>query len=320
MRFSVPTLILCVFTASVASAADDMRAVVFAGGDFQVQSVAKPEPKAGQVRIKVRAASVNPVDWKQAARAPPGTHLVPGRDLSGVIDVVGDAAGPWKVGQAVIAVATGGSYAESAIASVNAVAAKPQRLSFDEAAGLPVAGETAWRALVTIANVQPGQRVLIHGGAGGVGSCAVQIAKARHAYVIATASPNHNDFLRSLGADEIVDYHSVRFEEKLKDIDVVLNTVDADTGARSIGVVKPGGILISVAGAAPVTQCEAAKIRCSVTGRVTGEMLGPLSELAEEGKLRIHIDRRFPLAEAEKALELNRQGHTAGKIILEVSR
>jgi len=297
-----------------------MSAVVFADGDFRIQSVSKPKPEADQVRIKVRAASVNPVDWKQAARAAPGTRLISGRDVSGVIDAVGDAASRWKVGQAVIAVATGGSYAEYAIASTNAVAAKPQRLSFEEAAGLPVAGETAWRALVSIANIQPGQRVLIHGGAGGVGSCAVQIAKARHAYVIATASPSHNDYLRSLGADEIVDYHAVRFDEELKDIDVVLNTVDASTGARSIAVLKPDGILISVAGSAPVGQCEAAKIRCAVTSPVTGEMLGSLSELAEQGKLRIHIDRRFPLAEAAKALELNRQGHTAGKIILEVSR
>jgi NADPH:quinone reductase-like Zn-dependent oxidoreductase len=297
-----------------------MRAVVLLDGNFQIQSIPKPEPQAGQVRIRVRAASVNPVDWKQATRVASGTRLIPGRDLAGVIDAVGDAAGPWKVGQAVIAIATGGSYAEYAIASANAVAAKPQRLSFEEAAGIPVVGETAWRALVTIANLQPGQRVLIHGGAGGVGSSAVQIAKARGAHVIATASPDHNDLLRSLGADECVDYHTVRFEEELKDIDVVLNTVDADTGARSVGIVKPGGILVSVAGAAPAAQCEAAKIRCAVTGPAAGKLLGSLSELADQGKFRVHIDRQFPLAEAAKALELSRQGHTGGKIILEVSR
>jgi len=320
VRYLGPTLVLWCCAASVASAPENMRAVVFSDGNFQLQTLPKPEPQAGQVRIKVRAASVNPVDWKQAARAAPGTRLIPGRDLSGVIDAVGDAAGPWKVGQGVIAIATGGSYAEYAIASVKAMAAKPRRLSFAEAAGMPVVGETAWRALVTIANVEPGQRVLIHGGAGGVGSSAVQVAKARGAYVIATASPSHDGLLRSLGVDEVIDYHNVRFEEKLKDIDVVLNTVDADTGARSIAVVRPGGILVSVAGAAPATQCEAAKIRCAVTGPATGEMLGSLSELADQGKFRIHIDRQFPLADAAEALELNRQGHTGGKIILEVSR
>ena len=318
MRFRVSLVLLCSLVAPLAWGTDNMRAVVFDGSAFQIQWTPKPEPQAGQVRIKVRAASVNPVDWKQPASARPGARLIPGRDLSGVIDAVGDAGGPWKVGQAVIAIASGGAYAQYALASVNAVAAKPSRLSFEEAAGIPVVGETAWRALVTIANVQAGQRVLIDGGAGGVGSSAVQIAKARGAYVIATASPAHTELLRSLGADEIVDYHRVRFEETLKDIDVVLNTVDADTGARSLRVLRPGGILVSVAGAAPTAQCEAAKIRCAVTGHVTGEMLGKLSELAEEGKFRVHIDRQFPLAEAANALALNRQGHTGGKIILEV--
>jgi NADPH:quinone reductase-like Zn-dependent oxidoreductase len=313
-------LILWSCTASVASATETMHAVVLSNGNFQLQTLPRPEPQAGQVRIKVRAASVNPVDWKLAARAAPGGRLIPGRDLSGVIDAVGDAAGPWKVGEAVIAIATGGSYAEYAIAAVNAVAPKPRRLSFEEAAGMPVVGETAWRALVTIAEVRPGERVLVHGGAGGVGSSAVQVAKARGAYVIATASPAHDAFLRSLGVDEVIDYHKVGFEEKLKDIDVVLNTVDAETGARSIAIVRPGGILVSVAGAAPATQCEAAKIRCAVTGIATGEMLAAVSELADQGKFRIHIDRRFPLADAAQALELNRQGHTGGKIILVVSR
>ncbi|MBV8877035.1 MAG: NADP-dependent oxidoreductase [Gammaproteobacteria bacterium] len=270
------------------------------------------------MRIKVHAAAVNPVDWKQAAHAAPGPRLIPGRDVSGVIDAVGDASRPWKVGQQVMGVATGGSYAEYALASTSAVALKPRRLSFAEAAGVPVAGETAWRALVTIANVQPGQRVLIQGGAGGVGSAAVQIAKLRGAHVIATASPSHNELLRSLGADEILDYHRVRIEEALKDVDVVFNTVNAETGARSIAVLKPGGILVSVGGAAPTEQCAAAKVHCAATGPATGESLGTLSELAEQGKFRVHIDRVFPLAEAAKALDLNRQGHTGGKIIIQV--
>lgn len=320
MRFLAATLVSWSLAAALVAATENMHAVVFEDGSFQLQSVPKPEPQPGQVRIKVHAAAVNPVDWKQAAHAVPGTRLIPGRDLSGVIDAVGDAAGPWRVGQAVIAIASGGSYAEYALASVSALATKPRRLTFEEAAGIPVTGETAWRALVTIANIKPGQRVLIHGGAGGVGSAAVQIAKARGAYVIATASPTHDDFLRSLGADEVMDYHNVRFEEKLKDIDVALNTVDADTGARSIAIVRPGGILVSVAGAAPAAQCEAARIRCAVTGPATGELLGSLSALADEGKFVVHIDRQFPLADAAQALALNHQGHTGGKIILEVSR
>ena len=326
MRYRVPTLVPCLLAASLAAslalaaAADAMRAVVVLDGHAQIQSIPKPEPQPGQVRIKVRAASVNPVDWKLIAGAAPGSRLIPGRDLSGVIDAVGDAAGPWKVGQAVIAVAPGGSYVEYAISPVNAVAVKPPEMSFEEAAGLPIVGETAWRAIVTVANVQAGQRVLIHGGAGGVGSAAVQIAKARGAYVIATASPRHNDLLRSLGADQVIDYNTVRFEDKVKGLDVVLNTVDTDTGLRSIGVVRPGGILVSVAGPMPPAQCEAAHIRCAITGHATGEMLGHVSEIASQGKLHIHVDRQLPLADAAQALDLNRQGHTGGKIILQVSR
>ncbi len=317
MRYLLP--ILCLLGTS-AAAADSMRAVVVVDGKIQIQPVPKPEPQPGQVRIKVRAVSVNPVDWKIIARAAPGARVIPGRDLSGVIDAVGDAGGPWKVGQAVMAVAPGGSYVEYAISPVGAVAIKPRQVSFEEAAGMPIVGETAWRAMVTVANVQAGQRVLIHGGAGGVGSSAVQIAKARGAYVIATASPSHNALLHSLGADQVLDYNSVRFEDKLGNLDVVLNTVDADTGARSIGIIKPGGIFVSVVGPPPAAQCAAARIRCAVTGSATGEMLGHVSELAAQGKLHVHIDRRLPLAQAAEALDLNRQGHTGGKIILEVSR
>ena len=320
MKHPAATFFLYLIAASAPCAADDMRAVVVSDGNIQVQSIPKPEPQAGQVRIKVRAASVNPVDWKLVARQSPGSRLIPGRDLSGIIDAVGEGAGRWKVGDPVIAIAPGGSYVQYAISPISAVAAKPPRMSFEEAAGIPVVGETAWRAIVTVANVQAGQRVLIHGGAGGVGSAAVQIAKARGAHVIATASPSHNELLRSIGADEILDYNSVRFEDQLENLDAVLNTVDADTGVRSVSVLKPGGILVSVVGPPPAAQCEAARIRCAVTGSATGEMLNSVSELAAQGKLHIHIDRKLPLEDAAKAMDLNRRGHTGGKIILEVSR
>lgn len=320
LRLFLPALLLCQLAATAAPAADTMRAIVIVDGGATVQSVPKPEPQADQVRIKVRAVSVNPVDWKIADRAAPGSRLIAGRDLAGVIDAVGSSAGRWKKGQAVIAIAAGGSYAEYAVAGVRAIAAKPANLSFEEAAGLPVVGETAWRAMVTVANVQAGQRVLIHGGAGGVGSLAVQIAKARGAYVIATASADHEKLLRSLGADEVLDYHSVRFEQKVRDVDVVLNTVDTEINQRSVAVIKPGGILVSVVGPPPSTQCEAARIRCSVTGSVTGEMLADVSDLAAQGKLHVHIDQQLPLEDANKAWIASRHGHVGGKIVLVVSR
>lgn len=320
MKYSLLALMLSQLAVPVASATDTMKAIVIVGGKPQMETVAKPEPQAGQVRIKVRAVSVNPVDWKIAAHAPAESHVIAGRDLAGVIDSVGPSAGQWRPGQKVIAVASGGSYAEYVLAAANAVALKPAHMSFEEAAGMPIVGETAWRSLIVVANLQAGQRVLIHGGAGGVGSSAVQVAKAKGAYVIATASPAHAAFLRSLGADEVIDYHTVRFEDKVRNMDVVLNTVDADTNSRSIAVVKPGGILVSVVGPPPADACQAAGIRCAIPGPVNGAMLGFLSDLANRGKFHVKIEQRLSWMEANEAWEINRQGHTAGKIILEVSQ
>ncbi len=256
---------------------------------------------------------------KLAARAAPGSRAIAGRDLAGVIDAVGDANGPWKKGDAVIALAQSGSYAEYALASTNAIARKPTKMSFDEAAGMPVVAETGWRAVVTVGEVKKGQRVLIHGAAGGVGSSAVQIAKARGAYVIGTASARNHAFLKSLGVDETIDYTTARFEDKVKDVDVVVNTADADTNARSIGVVKKGGILVSVVGAPDAAACSKAGIRCAITGSVNGQMLPNVVELANAGQFKVSIERRLPLAEANKAWEENRTGHTRGKIVLEVA-
>jgi NADPH:quinone reductase-like Zn-dependent oxidoreductase len=177
-------------------------------------------------------------------------------------------------------------------------------------------GETAWRAIVVVAKVQKGQRVLIHGGAGGVGSSAVQIAKSAGAYVIATASARNQAFLRSLGADETIDYTATRFEDHVSGLDVVLNTVDADTGSRSMHVLRKDGILVSVVGQPPADQCAAAQIRCAVTGSVTGEFLGQVVALANAGAFRVSVEEHLPLSEAAKAWEESRAGHTRGKIIL----
>jgi NADPH:quinone reductase-like Zn-dependent oxidoreductase len=320
MKYSLLTVLLCQLLQPAAWAADTMHAMVLNDGKLQLQTLPMPQPQSGQVRIRVRDASVNPVDWKLADRAAPGSHSIPGRDLAGVIDAVGPDSGTWQAGQAVIAIAAGGSYTEYALAPIRAVALKPAHMSFEEAAGIPVVGETAWRAMVVVGNVQRGQRVLIQGGAGGVGSSAVQIAKARGAYVIATASPSHNALLHSLGADEVIDYHDGHATDALRNLDVVLNTVDAATGARSVAMIKPGGILVSVVGAPPTGPCAAAQIRCAITGPVTGEFLSALSDLADHGQFRVNIEARLPLAQAAKSWELNRAGHTGGKIILEVSQ
>ena len=304
-----------------ASAAGMMQAAVIADGKVKVESVPIPDPGKGQVRIKVRAASVNPVDWKIADRAAPGARLIAGKDVAGVIDAVGEGAAPWKVGDAVIGVVAqgSGSYAEYALANTAAIAAKPTKMSFEEASGIPVVAETAWRAIVTVGNVQKGQRVLIHGAAGGVGSSAVQFAKARGAFVIGTASARNHEFLKSIGADQTIDYTTARFEDKVKDIDVVVNTADADTNARSIGVVKKGGLLVSVVGPPSESACAAAGIRCSGVGSVNGQMLPAIVDFANHNKFGINIEQKLTLADAAKAWEMNRAGHTRGKIVLVIS-
>lgn len=318
-KLSVAVAIAAALTFSAAQAAEMMKAAVITGGALKIESVPIPEPAAGQVRIKVISVSVNPVDWKLASRAAPGSRSIAGRDLAGIVDAVGDANGPWKKGDAVIALAQGGSYAEYAIASTTAMARKPTKMSFDEAAGIPVVAETGWRAVVTVGEVKKGQKVLIHGAAGGVGSSAVQIAKARGAYVIGTASARNHAFLKSLGVDETIDYTTTRFEEKVKDVDVAINTADADTNARSIGVVKKGGILVSVVGAPDADACSKAGIRCAITGSVNGQMLPNVVELANASQFKVSVEQKLPLAEAGKAWEDNRTGHTRGKIVLEVA-
>lgn len=318
MKNRIPSLILACVGSLVASAASaDMQAAVVASGQLVTQSKPIPEPAAGEVRIKVRAAGVNPADYGFFARR---DGAVPGFDTSGVIDAVGADVKEWKKGDAVIAMAAAGSYAQYVVAPLNRVARKPASISFEEAAGIPVVAETAYRGLVVDANLQEGQRILIHGGAGGVGSAAVQIAKARGAHVIATASPRNHEFLRSLGADEVIDYNSVRFEEKVKDVDVVLNTVDVDTGTRSLGVLKPNGILVTVVQPNLPDQCAAAKVRCVRPNRTVGpsvsELLGKIDELIDAGKFRVNVDKTIPLASAQDAWNLSREKHTRGKLVI----
>lgn len=295
-----------------------MQAALIHDGSVRIQTVPVPEPGRGQVRVQVHAIGVNPVDWKRAV--PENNGKVAGRDFAGVIDAVGPDAGRWKVGDAVIGVAASdsGSYAQYTIATTDAIADKPAALTWEEAAGLPVVSETAWRAMVTVGDVQPGQRVLVHGGAGGVGSMAVQIAKARGAYVIATASPRNHDYLRSLGGDETIDYNTTPFEQVAQNIDLVLNTTNPEVTARSVAVINRGGTLVSIVGQPPEEACQAAGIRGATTGLATGEMLPHVVELVNAGKLGVHISHRMPFAEAAQAWKQSQTGHTRGKITLVV--
>jgi NADPH:quinone reductase-like Zn-dependent oxidoreductase len=237
---------------------------------------------------------------------------------------VGEGVTDWKAGDPVLGFARkSGGYAEYAVIPVGGLARKPKSMTFEQAAGVPIAAETAYRALHEAGRIAQGQTVLIHGAAGGVGSAAVQIAKAAGARVIGTASPNNHEFLRSLGIDQVIDYRSQKFEDVVRNVDLVLNTADADTNARSIRVVREGGALISVVGPPNAQACAAAKIRCAMPDRSTGpssaELLAKVGELADAGKFTTFVEESYSMADASKAWEKSRTGHTRGKLIIKVS-
>jgi NADPH:quinone reductase-like Zn-dependent oxidoreductase len=322
MRFSrIGAVLLCGSVAAQA-APERMKGVqVGEGGTLSVQEMPVPKPGAGEVLIKVRSAGVNPVDWKIAARR---VGQVAGTDVSGVIDTLGDGVTGWKVGDQVLGFARqSGSYAEYAVVAVDSLARKPKSMTFEEAAGVPIAAETAYRALHEVGGVKPGQTVLIHGAAGGVGSAAVQIARAAGAHVIGTASANNLEFLKSIGADQAIDYRAQKFEEVVKNVDLVLNTANKETNDRSIGVVREGGMLVSIVGMPDQIMCGVAKIRCGMPIRDSGasnaEMLARVVELADAGKFRVIVDSVFPMEQAGKAWEKSRERHARGKLIIQVS-
>jgi NADPH:quinone reductase-like Zn-dependent oxidoreductase len=313
---------------SARQSAETMKAIVVVDGKPTVQEVAAPVPGPGDVRVRLHSAAVNPVDWKAAARSvgqPAGPASsrnaanVPGFDGSGVIDRVGERVTSWKVGDEVIVFsADRGAYAELMVAPAETVVRKPKALSFEKAAGIPTVAYAAYNAVVDIAKVQRGQRVLVHGGAGGVGSAAVQLAKWRGAFVLATASERNHEFLRSIGVDRPIDYNAAPFESLVSGLDVVVNTVDAETATRSIVAIKPGGLLVSVAGQAPPEACEKAGIRCSgrAEGTPVAEVITQVVQLAEDGKYDVNIDATFPLAQVNEAWAKSQTGRTRGKIVL----
>jgi NADPH:quinone reductase-like Zn-dependent oxidoreductase len=322
MRSTLGLVLVLSLSLAAHAAPEKMQAAeVGEGGTLSVQTRPVPWPGAGEVLIRVRAAGVNPVDWKSAQRR---LGMVPGTDVSGTIDTLGEGVTGWKVGDQVLGFARqSGSYAEYAVIPVGSLARKPTSMTFEQAAGVPIAAETAYRALHETGRIARGQTVLIHGAAGGVGSAAVQIAKAAGARVIGTASPNNHDFLRSIGADQVIDYKTQKFEDLVKNADLVLNTVDAHTNARSVSVLREGGVLVSIVGAPNADACAAARIRCGRPDREAGasnaDMLARVVELADAGKFKVNVEETYSLADAAKAWSRNREGHTRGKLIIQVS-
>lgn len=313
---------------------DSMRAIVqhrFGGPEvLQVEDRPVPEPVATEVRVRVEAAGVNPVDWKtragKGAAAGFGLPLTVGWDVTGVVDAVGPGVTRFAVGDPVFGMPwfprPASAYAEYVTAPSRHFARRPRTLPVEQAAGLSLAGLTAWQCLVDVACVEPGQRVLIHAAAGGVGHLAVQIAKSRGAYVIGTASAAKHDLLAELGVDEAVDYRSQKFEDVVEPVDVVYDLIGGDVAERSLGVLRPDGLQISLPSAAAAAAVEAATARgLHATGMVVepdGDGLEELAALVENGALRVLVDTTFPLAQAADAHRYGEEGHTTGKIVLTV--
>ncbi|AUG79774.1 NADPH:quinone reductase [Kitasatospora sp. MMS16-BH015] len=293
---------------------------------LEVVTAERPVAGPGEVLVKVAASGLNPVDAAVRSGFLPllgeGSFTL-GWDVAGVVEAVGPGAG-FAVGDEVYGMpnfpGAAGGYAEYVAAPAAELAAKPAGLSFAEAAALPLAGLTAWQSLVTAAGLTAGQRVLIHRAAGGVGHLAVQIAKARGAHVIGLAGAAKHEFLRSLGADEVIDYRATDYTEVLSGLDVVLDS--SAEGDRSLRVLREGGVLVSIM--QHHDQELAARVRAAgrrfegVSVQPDAAGLAGLSALVEAGRLRPHLAEVLPLAEVARAHELLDTGRTQGKIVLAV--
>ncbi|MFH8383979.1 NADP-dependent oxidoreductase [Kitasatospora sp. NPDC018058] len=312
-----------------------MRAVSqdTAGGPevLRLVETARPEPGRGEILVRVHAAGVNPADWKTRSR---GTFVnggtppfILGWDVSGVVESVGYGVTIFRPGDEVYGMPSfpnpAGAYADYVAAPARHFAPRPKGLTHVEAAGLPLAALTAWQALVDTADVRPGQRVLIHAAAGGVGHLAVQIAKARGAYVIGTASGAKHELLRELGADELVDYRTRDVAEAVREVDVVLDPVGGASWSRSLRSLRPGGTLVSIeppTDAFPLAEAEAVGVR-AVFMLVEPDQQGlrEISHLVDTGRLRVLVDTTLPLARAAEAHRLGELGRATGKIVLSVT-
>jgi NADPH:quinone reductase-like Zn-dependent oxidoreductase len=294
---------------------------------LQYEDARRPQLRKGEVLIRVHAAGVNPLDRKVRAGELKEViehelPLIPGWDVSGVVEEVGLGTSRFKNGDEVFAMADptqDGAYADYLAVGEAMVAMKPKSLHHVRAAAVPLSALTAWRSLFDLGHLQRGQRILIHGGSGGVGHFAVQLAKWKGAHALATASTKNQELLRKLGADETIDYTSQRFEDVARNIDIVLDTIGGETQERSWAVLKKGGVLVSLVQSPSKEKANQLGVRgmmCSV--QPDGAQLSKITKLIDSAKLRPTIDRILPLSEARRAHELSENGHVHGKIVLRV--
>jgi NADPH:quinone reductase-like Zn-dependent oxidoreductase len=294
---------------------------------LKYEEAPQPNPLDGDVLIRVHAAAVNPVDWKVREgylreRVKHKLPLILGWDVSGVIEQVTPGMHRFKCGDEVYSrpdLARDGSYAEYIAVRASEIAFKPSSVDHLHAAAIPLAGLTAWESLIGAAQLAAGRRVLIHGAAGGVGHFAVQLAKWQGAYVIGTASARNHDLVRQLGGDEVIDYQTTKFEDVVRNVDVVLDTIGGDTQQRSWKVLKRGGILVSIVSPpAPEIAQEYGVRYAYVFIEPNPAVLAELAQLIDAGKLRAVVETILPLAEARRGQEISQSGHARGKIALQV--
>jgi NADPH:quinone reductase-like Zn-dependent oxidoreductase len=294
----------------------------------KIVEAARPEPSRGQVLIRVKAAGVNPLDWMIAEGKARSwiDHRLPltlGWELAGTVEKRGADVRWLKPGDEVfgmIDLSGDGAYAEYAVGRENFFAIKPQTLDFPNSAAVPVGALTAYQVLFDAADLRAGQMVLIHAAAGGVGSMAVQLAKACGARVVGTASgAEHINLIRELGCDEAIDYKATRFEDHVRDVDVVVDPLGAESQSRSFGVLKKGGILVALTEEPRQELARENGVRATMIGvKPDGQRLAEIGKIIDDGKLRPIVQVVLPLGQAKEALKLSHSRHTAGKIVLAI--
>jgi NADPH:quinone reductase-like Zn-dependent oxidoreductase len=294
---------------------------------LRYEEAPQPQPQHDDVLIRVYAGGVNPVDWKVRQgylkeRLHHSLPLILGWDLSGVVETAGSGVARLKVRDEIYSrpdLSRDGAYAEYIVVRESEIALKPRSIDHVHAAAIPLAGLTAWQSLFDAAQLSSDQRVLIHGAAGGVGHFAVQLAKWKGAHVIGTASARNHDFARQLGADELIDYHSRNFDDEVRNIDVVLDTIGGETQQRSWKVLKPGGILVSIISPpSPETAKTYGVRQAFVFIEPNAAQLAVLANLVDSGKLKAAVETVLPLSDARRAHELSQSGHARGKIVLRI--
>ena len=301
------------------------------GGKDQLKLEDAPMPQIGDkdVLVRVVASSVNPVDWKIREGhlkeiLPYKLPIVLGWDVSGVVAAIGKNVTAFKPGDAVYSrpnTSRDGTYAEFIAIDESEIALKPKTITHGSAASLPLAGITAWDVLVKAAQVKAGDRVLIHAASGGVGSLAVQLAKARGAYVIATTSGKNIALVESLGADEVIDYRQQAFEQCVRDVDIVFDTLGGDVQEKSWKVLSPNGILVSVISPPPSDRAKAHNVRSAfVFIGPDAKVLTELATLVDAGRIRPIVSTEFALEDIVKAHLLSESGRSVGKIVLQVGK